>query len=468
MTAAKPTTTPAYFVSVRGTGAEPTWEVEWRHTRDDGTRHKLKRKVGRAWMQRDADGQWAKRRGRTPVSHLDPRSAQVAAEAVVREVEAELRDAEDAERNARLTPVTFRAVAQAWLDWLEQVKGAKPSTLRDHAYLLAEPGTAHKRGGGASAGCIMAALGDLPAAEVTTRHVETVLTEIAASGVSARTVNKHRNLLGAIYSYGCRESTFALPGNPVREADRRTEPTPSARDYYSVEQIEALARALEHGAHRDPRESAVSAEEQEAIELEDRQSAEAVRLSAYTGLRMGELRALRWRDCDFVGAKLTIRRTISAGKVLDSTKSRRTREVPLADVAIATLDRLSRRKDFTRDDDYVLCSRTGARMDDSALRRRFTRAQRAAKLPRLTWHGLRHTFGSLCAADPAMDFVTLKAAMGHARITTTERYLHARPASQAAARFSAVFARPENTRLSDAELEPATHRRPRRARQLIG
>jgi site-specific recombinase XerD len=51
---------------------------------------------------------------------------------------------------------------------------------------------------------------------------------------------------------------------------------------------------------------------------------------------------------------------------------------------------------------------------------------------------LRHTFGSLLVAA-GIDTVTVKAAMGHSRITTTERYLHARPATQQAAAFSAAF-----------------------------
>jgi site-specific recombinase XerD len=58
----------------------------------------------------------------------------------------------------------------------------------------------------------------------------------------------------------------------------------------------------------------------------------------------------------------------------------------------------------------------------------------------LRWHDLRHTFGSLLVAA-GIDTVTVKAAMGHSRITTTERYLHARPATQSAAAFTGAFAR---------------------------
>jgi len=46
------------------------------------------------------------------------------------------RDAEERRRRG----VTFRELAGEYLRWLEDVKGAKPSTLRDHRSLLAEPG----------------------------------------------------------------------------------------------------------------------------------------------------------------------------------------------------------------------------------------------------------------------------------------------------------------------------------------
>jgi len=140
-------------------------EVEWRHAKPDGGRRKLKRRVGSAWLDETAGGVWVKRPGRPQAGHLDARAAHVEAEALVCAVELELRDVE--RRDGRTAP-TFREVTEAWLEWLETVKGVKPSTLRDHRYVLAEPGSPHKHGGGTSAGLVMGALGDLPAATVTT------------------------------------------------------------------------------------------------------------------------------------------------------------------------------------------------------------------------------------------------------------------------------------------------------------
>jgi len=123
--------------------------------------------------------------------------------------------------------VSCRELSAEYLFWLEDVKGAKPSTVQDHRCLLADPGQAYRRGPGSSHGLIMAALGDRPAREVTTREVEELLRTIAATGAGPRTVNKARQLVCAIFNYGMRASTYALATNPAQHADRRREPDQS-------------------------------------------------------------------------------------------------------------------------------------------------------------------------------------------------------------------------------------------------
>jgi integrase len=334
---------------------------------------------------------------------------------------------------------TFRELAHEYLRWIADVKDAKPSTLRDYQWLLAEPGTPFQRGERASKGLVMAALGDRPAAELTTRDIEDLLRAVAANGVAPRTVNKTRAVVSAIFNYGIRPSTYGLPANPAAHADRRRQAEPSPLAFYSPEEIEALARALAAGAHRDVTKIAIGPDEANARAVEDAQDAELVRVAAYAGLRRGELIALRWRDVDFVRRAITVRRAVSGDIEVQSTKSRRAREVPLTDQVAAALERLSRRGDFTTPDDYVFVNRFGRRIDPVALTRRFGRARKAAELPLLRFHGLRHTYGSLLVAG-GIDLASVKAAMGHAQISTTERYLHARPASELAERFTRALA----------------------------
>ena len=439
---------PSWLVVGTARNGELVYEAGWRHRRPGGTLKTMKRRLGLAWVERDETGALRRRRGRPKPGYLDEHAAIVVKDRLVREIEREFTEQAAAAERAANAPVTFRAIAHAYLDWVECVRGAKPATLRDHRYLLAEPGASHRRGPGAHSGLIMSALGDRPAAEVGTREINKLLANVAATGASPRTVNKYRQLVCAIYSFGCREATFALTHNPARAADRRPEPERARLDFYSPEDIEALARALAGGLHRDPGAPAVSTDEAAARAAEDRQDAELVRVAAYAGLRRGELVALRWRDVDFTRRKLVVRRAVSGEVETTSTKSRRAREVPLADQAAGALDRLSQRADFTSADDYVFANRLGRRLDGSALRRRVERAREAVGLRPLRFHDLRHTYGSLLVAG-GVDLASVKAAMGHSRITTTERYLHARSAGELADRFTRALAGAETPAVAE-------------------
>lgn len=417
---------------IRSHNGKPYFEAKFRHAG-----RQVMRRVGPAWLDQMPNGEWRTRRGRVPDGCFDERRAHVRA---AEPVAAYIAEHEKEERRA-LQLVTFRELAADYMHWLETEYGAKPTTLRDHAYKLAEPGTPHSRGSGVSAGRIMREFGDVPAAEITADDIRGLLSALTASGLSARNVNKYRNLIGAIFNHGARRGTgrFKLSGNPIIGIELRREPKPAPLVYFSPEEVEAIARALAQGLHRQRDEQfGLCDEELERRVRQDEQDAEAVRLSAYVGLRRGELVALRWKDVDWSGAKLTVARALSAG-VEGPPKSGSFRHVPLSDQALAALERLSQRAEFTTPEDLVLCNSYGRHLNGAALGRRYNRARNTIGLRPLRWHDLRHTFGSLLVAA-GIDTVTVKAAMGHERITTTERYLHARPATRQAAAFTAAFA----------------------------
>lgn len=342
--------TPSPKVIVREYGGRPFYEAKFFHQG-----RQVKCRIGPAWLERDHDaGGWRKHhKRRVPNGTFDEARAYVRATEIVSEYIAAEVDAERIERERVQQSITFREVAHAYLEWLETVRGAKPATLRDHRYVLSESGVPYKRGKGTTAGHVMAALGDPPAAQVTTREVEALLSRIGDSAIgkqdegdeparkmAPRTINKYRAVISAVFNYGCKPSTFALLGNPANEADKRREPHPGVLVYYTPEEVEAIGKALEKGEHRDPSRPAVTPEEIDAQRAEDHQDAELVRVGYYTGLRMGELLALRWRNVDFANAVLKFDRAISAG-VESTTKTGRIRIVPLSDQAAAALERVA-------------------------------------------------------------------------------------------------------------------------------
>lgn len=413
------------------------WDAQWRYRRGPLQPWKLKkRRLGLAWQERDPTGVWRKRRGRCPDGWLDERAANLAAVAAMEEHAAELAAEADAEARAGEALNTVRALAQDWLSWLGEVWGAKPSTIKDYSFLLREPGEPFKRGSGTAAGRIMKAFGDRPAGQVTTKEVGAFLRLLDREGLSARNVNKHREVLASMFAYGCRSDTFALPANPVDRTDKRRQPRPTTLDYYEVDEVEKLASCCEQGFHRRPR-TVFDDAELEARGQEDHQDAEAFRLLFYTGLRLGELLVLRWEDVDLDQRVLFVRRGLSAG-VESLPKGGRTRFVPISSPAMATLQRLGARGDFVSPSDYVLVNRFGRRLDPSALRRRYRRGCEAAGLRPVRLHGLRHAAGSLVARTS--DAVFVRDFLGHSKLSTTDRYVSAKARPEELERLDRAFA----------------------------
>ena len=427
--------TGSVVLRVGPTGA-PYYEAKWRHNAAQ-----MKRRIGPAWVERDGDG-WRPRRGRVPDGHFDEKRATVRMAELIAEHASRTAEQERHERERREQGASFREVAADWLDWLAAVGRARESTLRDYRSMLAEPGTSHRRGRGACEGRIMAAFGDRPAKAIKTADVSRFLRSLDAAGTSPRMVNKHRQILSAIFTYACREDTFGLPANPVAGTDKRREPPAAALDFFEPEEIEALSRAAADGAHRKEaigrggKVMDLSAEEIATRAVEDAQDGERFRVLAYTGLRLGEALALQWGDVDFAQRRLIVQRAVS-GDVEGPTKGWQVRYVPLADPARDALERLRARGDFTQREDYVFCGRLGGRLDASALRRRYHAARKAAGLRHVKLHGLRHGAGSLVARHT--DAVFVQHFLGHAKLATTERYMHAKARREDIERLNLAF-----------------------------
>ncbi len=149
MSAPNPTAT----VFVREQRGQAFYEAFWRYRG-----RQLNSRLGAAWLDQDASGGWTARKGRVAEGYLDERRAHVAAAALVAAYVEQADNEERTELERRTKGVTFRELAAAYVDWLASVKGAKPSTLADYRYLLAEPGVPFRRGKGDSAGHIMAGL----------------------------------------------------------------------------------------------------------------------------------------------------------------------------------------------------------------------------------------------------------------------------------------------------------------------
>jgi integrase len=419
----------------------PWWEAKWR---SEG--RQLKRRItdGPAWAEQVDDGTgrrvWRARGGRAASGFLSRDRAAVLAVALVSEVEAQ--EAALATQRARELvqhPPTFRKVAHEWLTWLRDVKGCKPATHRDYAALLREPGAPFKRGKGESKGRIMLAFGDRDIRELTPREVSDWLKALDAEGLTPRNVNKYRQVVVQVLGYAMRDDTYELGRNVAASTDKRREPAPAALDYYESHEVEALAQAVAGGRHRGEQLASLSVDERLMRAEEDARDADFFRVLFFTGMRLAELRALRWADVDLKARTVLVRWNVSAG-VEVGPKGGRVRFVPLALGAVDVLTRQAEREHFTAQDDYVFAGRAGGRLDDSALRRRYHGAREAIGLRKVKLHGLRHAAGSIYARQASA--VEVRDFLGHAKLATTDRYVSARMSPESLARLDEAFADP--------------------------
>jgi integrase len=162
-------------------------------------------------------------------------------------------------------------------------------------------------------------------------------------------------------------------------------------------------------------------------------------VAAMTGLRQGELVALRWRDVDWPAARLRVRQNHVLGEFGTPKSRRSTRSVPMADPVGAALDELFKASPAQGDDDLVFADPvTGGPLSKRMILQRFRKALEAAHLDEThRFHDLRHTFGTRMAAA-GVPMRTLQEWMGHRDIATTQRYADYAPSAHEAAYVAAA------------------------------
>ncbi len=161
--------------------------------------------------------------------------------------------------------------------------------------------------------------------------------------------------------------------------------------------------------------------------------------AAMTGMRQGELLALRWRDIDWSARRVRVRRSFVRGEFGAPKSKRSSRSMPLADRLAGELDLLHRKTLYGRDDDLVFAHpHTGKPIDRSKLLKRFKAALRRGAVREVRFHDLRHTFGTRMAAH-GVPMRTLQEMTGHRDFKTTLIYADYAPSAREAEWVEAAF-----------------------------
>ena len=170
-------------------------------------------------------------------------------------------------------------------------------------------------------------------------------------------------------------------------------------------------------------------------------------LSAATGIRIGELCALKWKDIDLEKRTLTVRNTVQRIKniggntktklIVTSPKSSSSaREIPLPDFIVPLLNGLK------ANGEYYLLSGTRGIVEPRTMQYRFERILSDLKLSKVSFHSLRHRFATNCI-ELGFDVKTLSEILGHSSVEITlNRYVHSsmERKAQCMKSLSAIFA----------------------------
>lgn len=289
----------------------------------------------------------------------------------------------------------FSAVAELWLD--SESRSKKDSTIckyRNNLNIHLNP-----------------RFGSRIFAEIRREEVMDYIAELQAGGngniMSSNSIKSILSVFRAVITYG--ELQYRLP-------------------------IADLARLPVGITEEHPLRLLSAKEEQQLLEfiLSDLDSEKmGILLVLYTGLRLGELCALRWEDIDFKEGTLSVHATMKriqtphntehrSKVVLTSPKSRKSaRTIPLhKDI----LDLLKERAG--ENGTFFLTGKENRYIEPRTMQNRFKTIIRTAGIAEANFHALRHTFATR-SIENGIDAKVLSEILGHASVKLTlDRYVH--------------------------------------------
>lgn len=207
------------------------------------------------------------------------------------------------------------------------------------------------------------------------------------------------------------------------------------------------------GFRQKPKDIRVFSLEEEKLLLEYLQehmdfTGLGVLLCLFTGIRLGELCAMRWDDIYLAEKQMHVRKTMqrlrvkdadngkTAVMVLEPKSSSSVRIIPLPDVIMGLLKR------FYAPGAYVLTGDSSRYMEPRTMQNHFKRILMSCGIRNANFHTTRHTFATRCI-ELGFDAKSLSEILGHASVSLTlNRYVHPTMALKAENmnRFSGLFA----------------------------
>ena len=155
-----------------------------------------------------------------------------------------------------------------------------------------------------------------------------------------------------------------------------------------------------------------------------------IALCLYTGMRIGEICALKWEDIDLNKRIIYVRHTLqriyidkkNTKIIIDAPKSEKSiRNIPMSNMIYTKLK--SMRENFSKDD-FFLTGDSKSFMEPRGYQSTFKKMLKECKIAERNFHCLRHTFATDCISV-GMDVKSLSEILGHSDVSITlNRYVH--------------------------------------------
>lgn len=270
-------------------------------------------------------------------------------------------------------------------------------------------------------------ISNLILAEIKSIHLQRYYNDLYALGKSSNVIKNLNKLLKTFFNYAldegyilknpCSGKRIVIPGeNKIIE---------KKVEVFSNEEIEILKSILEN--HR---------------------LKTLILLALGTGLRQGELLALKWSDINFTTKELKVEKSIKQVNIIESDSSREyktilqtpksknsIRTVPIPSNLISLLKKYKSQQLQEKlkagssyiDSDFIFTTELGTNIDARNLTRSYERILKSANIPYKKFHSLRHTYATKLF-EANVPLKTVQTLLGHSDISITANiYTHVMP-----------------------------------------
>jgi integrase len=252
------------------------------------------------------------------------------------------------------------------------------------------------------------------AQDVTASDIAAVMRDLRERGLSSWTRVAVYRIVRGTFAHGVRRGVLSrTPTDGLAPSERPPQRNARAVEVLTAEEIAKLVRAA-------------SSERWRA----------ALGLAGFAGLRLGEIRALRWADIDLAAGAISINASMGRNAIAGPPKTEAGRRVvPIVPALRRLLAAWRLRSPHTRPHDLVVCTAEGDPVQERNIRRALDAAKGTAGLDategRLSMHSLRHSWASALATG-GLAATTLARLTGHADAGFTLRVYAADPRDDAA------------------------------------